>query len=331
MSIKIAVIGSNSFSGSHFIDYCLSKNIKVIGISRKNEKNSLLLKYKNNIKKNKFKFFKLDINKHLKKIIQILKINKITYIVDFSGQGMVNESWQNPEQWFMTNIYSKVLLIENLKKNLKIKKYIKISTPEVYGSHEKKIEESFNHKPSTPYALSHSTFDKFLDLQYKNFKFPYLILRFSNFYGEHQPIYRIIPKTIYSILNQKNLFLHGKGYSKRSFIYIDDFCEAIYKSCVHKKIIGETINFSSNEIVSIKNLVKKICNLMDYNFKKLVKYKPDRIGKDQKYLMSVKKAKNKVKWTNKIDLNTGLIRTIKWYTKNKPDLNKIDVVYKHSK
>ena len=51
MSIKIAVIGSNSFSGSHFIDYCLSKNIKVIGISRKNEKNSLLLKYKTNIKK----------------------------------------------------------------------------------------------------------------------------------------------------------------------------------------------------------------------------------------------------------------------------------------
>lgn len=331
MSIKIAVIGSNSFSGSSFINYCLNKNVNTIGISRSSEKNLYLLKYKLNTNIKKFKFYKLDLNKNLQKIVKILKKNKITHVVDFSGQGMVNESWNYPHQWFQTNVTSKISLIEEIKKKLKIKKYIKISTPEVYGSHKKKIKETFAHNPSTPYALSHSTFDKFLKLQYNTFKFPYLILRFSNFYGEHQPIYRIIPKTIYSILTSKKLKVHGQGKSKRSFIYIDDFCAAIYNSCIKKKLVGETINFSSKEIISIKDLIKKICLIMNYDYNKLIKNVPDRIGKDQKYLMSSKKAKLKVNWTNKISLKNGLIKTIKWYKLNRFKLKKMDLNYIHKK
>ena len=66
------------------------------------------------------------------------------------------------------------------------------------------LEENVDN-PTTPYALTHSTIDKYLKLQKKEFNFPVLILRFSNFYGEYQPIYRIIPKTIISILKGKNL------------------------------------------------------------------------------------------------------------------------------
>ncbi len=326
----VAVLGSNSFAGSCFVDYCLNKKIKVLGFSRSKEKFKYELKYRFNKNLKNFSFIKADINKDAYKIIKKIKINKVSHIVDFSGQGMVNESWKNPDQWFMTNVYSKIILIEKLKK-LKFLKYIKISTPEVYGSNGKKLFENNIHNPSTPYALSHSTIDKFLLLQYKNYGFPCVILRFSNFYGEHQPLYRIIPKTIQSIMLKKKLPLHGSGNSFRSFIYIDDFCSAIYKSMYKSKFLGQIFNVSSNEIISVKNLIKLICKKMDYDFNKLIKETNDRIGKDKKYFMNNRKALKILGWNNKINLNTGVDNTIIWFKKNIKEVKKMNTKYIHKK
>ena len=326
----VAVLGSNSFAGSCFVDYCLNKKIKVLGFSRSKEKFKYELKYRFNKNLKNFSFIKADINKDTNKIIKNIKINKVSHIVDFSGQGMVNESWKNPDQWFMTNVYSKIILIEKLKK-LKFLKYIKISTPEVYGSNEKKLFENNIHNPSTPYALSHSTIDKFLLLQYKNYDFPCVILRFSNFYGEHQSLYRIIPKTILSIMLKKKLPLHGSGNSFRSFIYIDDFCNAIYKSMYKSKFLGQIFNISSNEIISVKNLIKLICKKMDYDFNKLIKKTNDRIGKDKKYFMNNRKALKILGWNNKINLNTGIDNTIIWFKKNIKEVKKMNTKYIHKK
>ena len=158
----IIVLGSNSFAGSSFINYALNKNYKIIGISRSKEKSKLELKYKDNrLKKKKFKFYRLDINKDINRIIKIIKkIKNPVFIIDFAGQGMVAESWNNPDQWFRTNVISKINLIEGLKK-IKINKYIRISTPEVYGSSYKMLLEENVDNPTTPYALTHSTIDKF--------------------------------------------------------------------------------------------------------------------------------------------------------------------------
>lgn len=330
MTIRLAVLGSNSFAGSSFINYCLNKKINVIGFSRSKQKNNFELKYKFNKNLDRFRFYKLNINTNIDKVVNILKSKKITHLVDFAGQGMVNESWSNPEQWFKTNVYTKIKLIEEIKK-LKIKRYIKISTPEVYGSREKKLLESDHHNPSTPYALTHSTIDNYLILQNQNFNFPCVILRFANFYGEHQPLYRIIPKTIYSIIYKKKLPLHGSGKSFRSFIYIDDFCDAIYKSLNKSKIIGEIFNISSNEIISIKDLIQSICKKMNYDYKKLISNSSDRIGKDKKYFMNSNKAIKILNWKNKINLSIGLDNTIKWFSKNKFEINKMEKKYIHKK
>lgn len=327
---NIIVLGSNSFAGSSFINYALNKNYKIIGISRSKEKSKLELKYKDNLLKQKnFKFYRLDINKDINKIIKIIKkIKKPVFIIDFAGQGMVAESWNNPDQWFKTNVISKINLIEKLKK-IKINKYIRISTPEVYGSSSKMLLEENAYNPTTPYALTHSTIDKYLKLQKKEFNFPVLILRFSNFYGEYQPIYRIIPKTIISILKGKKLSLHGGGLSSRSFIYIDDFSNAIFKAINLKKQKQIVINISSKEIITIKDLVKTICKKMNTNYKNIVKISKDRRAKDKKYFMNSKKAKNILKWNNSISLNQGLNNTIKWYVKNFNKIKKFNENYIH--
>jgi len=327
--MTIIVLGSNSFAGSCFVNYSLNKGKKIIGISRSIEKTKYEIQYKNNKKIKNFKFIKADINKNLSIIKNILEKNKKNIVVDFAGQGMVAQSWDNPEQWFKTNVLSKINLLEHLRKEKLIKKYIKISTPEVYGSHSDKIKETFIFNPSTPYALTHSTIDQFLIMQSKINSFPVSILRFSNFYGEFQPGYRIIPKTILSILKKKKLPLHGNGKSFRSFIYIDDFCSAIFKTINVSRTTGQVINISSKEEVSIISLIKIICDKMNYDIRKLLEIKIDRAAKDKKYLMSASKAKNLLNWTNKVSLDQGINKTINWFTKIHNSNIKINLEYKH--
>lgn len=325
---QIIILGSNSFAGSSFVDYCLEKNLKVIGISRSSEKIQYEIKYKNNKKLKNFRFYKIDINKDLHKLKKIIK--KKSTIIDFAGQGMVSESWRNPEHWFQTNVLAKIKLIELLKK-IKIQKYIRISTPEIYGSSKKKLTENNRHNPNTPYALTHSTIDQFLTLQKKYYDFPCIILRFSNFYGEYQPLYRIIPKTIISILNKKKLELHGNGTSLRSFIYIKDFCNAIYLASCLKKTKNFIFNISSNEILSIKKLVQLICKKMNYNFNNLIRATSDRVGKDKMYFMNSSKAKSVLNWQNETNLSNGIDKIIILMKKNFKKIKLLKTSYTHKK
>jgi dTDP-glucose 4,6-dehydratase len=323
--IKVLVLGSNSFAGSCLVDYLLKKNFKVFGVSRSNENK---IKYKENQKIENFKFIKADINKDLKKIEHIIDKNKFKIIIDFAGQGMVAESWDNADQWFNTNVHSKIKLINILSNKNFLKKYIKISTPEVYGSSNNKIKENANYNPSTPYALTHSTIDQYLKLSFKKKKFPFVILRFSNFYGETQPMYRIIPKTIRSIILNKKFPLHGGGNSFRSFIYINDFCDAIHRA-IKKSKNGEIYNISSNELIKIRNLIKKICLKMNKKLSEVVYVGKDRLGKDHKYFMNSTKANRSLNWKNKIKLDKGLDKVISWHLLNKKNLHKLKINYTH--
>ena len=159
--IKVAVIGSNSFSGSNYADYLLDKTkYGIIGIGRSPEKKSIYLPYK---KKNspRFEFHQLDLNKDLSRIIRLFDAEKPEYIVNFASQSMVGESWEHPEHWYKTNVLSTVAMANSLKGKPYLKKYVHISTPEVYGSCSGKVDESAPFNPSTPYAASRAAAEAF--------------------------------------------------------------------------------------------------------------------------------------------------------------------------
>lgn len=327
---KIVVLGSNSFAGASFINFCLKKkNIKIIGISRSPLSHAFKLINKNYNNKN-FKFYKLDINKNLPKIIKIIRINNPNYIIDFLGQGMVAESWEKPDHWIQTNFLSKAIFLNKIKNLKYFKRYIRISTPEVYGSYNKKISETEKCNPSTPYAITHLSIDHLLLSLYKTFSFPSVILRFSNFYGPGQQLFRIIPKTIMCILSKKKIDLHGGGKSIRSFIFSEDFSKAIFLS-LSKSKIGKVYNVTSNETISIINLIKLIARKMNYNFKDLIKITKDRNSKDFKYFMNSNLIKKEMGWKNKINLDKGIDKTITWHIKNFYKLKKQKKIYIHKK
>lgn len=320
---KIAVLGSNSFAASAFVSEALDRKYQVFGISRSPlEKGRLRGIFPD------FQFRQLDLNQNLSQVIEVLTDFKPETIVDFAGQGMVAESWQAPEQWYQTNIVAKVRLHHWLKDQKWLKKYVRISTPEVYGSCEYLIDESRNYAPSTPYAVSHAAIDMSLKSFFQRYEFPVVIGRFANFYGEGQQLYRIIPKTILSVLSGKKLSLHGGGKSIRAFIHGKDVAAGIFKM-IYFSSIGGVYHFSPTKFISIRDLVELISVKLGVCFENAIEISPDRPGKDQAYLMSSEKAQRELNWYPQIDLEEGTDRSIRWISSNFNELSKISWEYRH--
>jgi dTDP-glucose 4,6-dehydratase len=330
MTKTVLLLGSNSFAGSNFTDYLLSKKMKVIGISRSKEINSIFLKYKRNkyYKKN-FSFYQIDLNKNVEKIISLIKKNKIKFIVNFSSLGMVAESWLKPWDWYNTNVVSFSKLIHHLK-DLNITKFLNFSTPEVYGDTRKLIKENNFFKPTTPYAISRAAQDLNLKAYHKSFNFPVVFTRTANIFGPYQQLYRIVPIVIIKSLKKEKLFLHGSGKSIRSFIFMDDVSELLYKILKDKNNIGETFHISTKKFIKIKNLVNLILKLQGKK-NNLVKNVPDRVGKDYGYFLNSSKANIRYSYRNKTSLEEGIKQTINWVEDNFRKINKLNLKYTHKK
>ena len=332
MKSPILIIGSNSFAGSNFSDYLLDKKLKVLGVSRSKEINQIFLKYKKNknYKKN-FSFHKIDLNKDkdISKLIKIIKIKKIKYIVNFASQGMVAESWIKPWDWYSTNVVSFSKLINKIK-DIKLKKFLNFSTPEVYGSTKKKIREHNVFNPSTPYAISRSAQDFNLYAHYKNFNFPVVFTRAANIFGPHQQLYRIVPISIIKAIDNKKISLHGSGKSVRSFIFMDDVSEILFKILIDKKNIGQTFHISTKKFISIKKLVLTILKILGKK-KLLIQNVKERDGKDFGYFLNASKIIKRYKWKNKKSLENGIKETIDWINNNLNIIKKLNLNYKHKK
>ena len=326
--MKALIIGCNSFYGSHFIKLLLEKKFKIIGLSRSRIKKKHFLPFNKNNKN--FKFFKMDLNKDLKKIITLIKKFKPNYIANFSSQSMVAESWKHPQDWFMTNSFS-VPSFYGMLNQLRFKfRLIHISTPEIYGSKTGLINEYEKFNPTTPYAISRVNADFYLKSLKQQFNFDFVGTRAANIYGEYQDLYRIIPKTIYSIVFKKKLILHGGGKSIRSFIHIEDVCKATYKIMKKKGNSGNFYHISTKKFISIKSLVKLICKIYNYKFSDLVINSTDRVGKDKYYKLNTKKV-NRLAWKSKISITEGIRRTGNWLIKNKHNFTKNNLNYNHKK
>jgi len=328
---KYLIIGSNSFSGSHFINFLLKKNLKVTGVSRSIENPERFLSYKKNKKLKNFSFYQIDLNKseHVKKLIYIIKNKNIDYIINFAAQGMVAESWKNPVDWYQTNVISQIHFFQQLKDIKSIKKYVHFTTPEVYGHTKKLIKEGSNFNPSTPYAVSRAACDMHLNVLYQNYNFPVIFTRTANVYGPFQKLYRIIPKTIFCCNNKKTLYLDGGGKSVRSFIYIEDVCKILFKIILNSTL-GKTYHISTKNFISIKDLVFKIFNILKTK-KKLIRLSSERPGKDNAYKLSIKKIEKEFKIKNFIELDYGLKKTIEWFLLYKNNFISSDLLYKHKK
>jgi dTDP-glucose 4,6-dehydratase len=327
---KLFVIGSNSFTGATFVDYALGKGHQVIGTSRSAEAHPAFLPYKwtSARAKGSFRFLKLDLNHDVNALADAIREFKPAYVINFAAQSMVAESWLYPDQWYMTNVVSNVKLHEQLRKMDFLKRYVHVSTPEVYGSCSGTVTESAPFNPSTPYAASRAACDLHLMTFFKNYQFPVVFTRAANVYGPGQQLYRIIPRTILMIRLGKKLQLHGGGRSVRSFIHGRDVSDATLK-IARNGVSGETYHLSTDLYLSIRELVEKICARLGAKFEDAVEIVGDRPGKDAAYLLDSTKARKTLGWMPQIGLDEGIAETVKWIDTHLEELKKQPADYIH--
>jgi dTDP-glucose 4,6-dehydratase len=301
---------------------------QILGISRSAEYDKVFAPHSWKEDRSDFTFIKADINKDHFLISKKIKEFEPEVIVNFAAQSMVAQSWDFPQHWYQTNVVALSLLIDEIRKLPSLRKYLHVTTPEVYGSTKDWITENSQFSPSTPYAVSRAAGDMHLLAMYRAKNFPVVLTRTANVYGPGQALYRIVPKTILSALLNRNLLLEGGGTSRRSFIHIDDASEATYR-VAKSGALGETYHISTNELISIKELVQKIYEKTNGDYANHVVEIEDRVGKDLGYYLDSSKIKKELNWQPKVSLDKGLKQTILWANEHLQELSAKAVNYEH--
>ncbi len=326
----VLVLGSNSFSGASFVRHLLQQGLDVIGASRSPEAAEVFLPYKWLTKgqQARFRFVQMNLNHDLEMLERLIRDERIQVIANFAAQSMVGESWDKPDDWMQTNVVSVARLAERLRHIDFLEKYVHVTTPEVYGSTDGWIDEDTPVNPSTPYAVSRAAGDMLFKIYRETFGLHVVATRAANVYGPGQPLYRIIPRTIFFLLTGRMLELHGGGVSTRSFIHIDDVSRATWQIAQHAPV-GETYHISTERIIAIKDLVLLICDKLNKPFDAHVKVVGERLGKDSAYWLKSEKLRSKLGWADTIGLEQGLDETVAWAQANLAALNMQPMQYIH--
>ncbi len=311
--------------------WALQNGNEVMGVSRSPEPDPVFLPYKWGCVGAAgigFRFAQMDLNYDTGRMADAVEEFRPDFIVNFAAQSMVAESWDNPDHWYATNVLAQVRLHERLRKFSFLKKYVHVSTPEVYGSCSGLVTEDASYNPSTPYAASRAACDLHLMTFFRRYGFPVVFTRAANVCGPGQQLYRILPKTVFSILTGRRLPLHGGGHSLRSFIHIMDVAEGT-GLVAERGELGQVYHFSTALNISIRELVQKVCVRMGVAFEDAVEISDDRPGKDAAYLLDSRKARKDLGWADARTLDGVIDETIEWVTGAIETLRKLPDHYIH--
>ncbi len=331
MAERIFVLGSNSFSGASFVASALAHGHEVVGASRSPEPHPAFLPYRWETtpeQAGRFRFEQLDLNHDTDRIVGMIEAFRPAYVVNFAAQSMVAESWQHPEHWYQTNVVANVRLHERLRRLDFVRRYVHVSTPEVYGSCTGDVTEAAPLNPSTPYAASRAACDLHLLTFFKRYRFPVVFTRAANVYGPGQQLYRIIPRTILFIHLGRRLPLHGGGRSVRSFIHIRDVADGTLR-VARQGVPGEVYHLATRVSHSIREIVEAICRKLQVKFQDVIEVVDERPGKDAAYLLESAKARRELGWADTVTLETGLDETIAWVGRNLEALRSQPLDYIH--
>ena len=316
---KIIVTGGLGFIGSNLIELLLNKSYFVINLDKVSY-SSNFYNTKEFIRSKKYKFIKCDIKSP--KVKNILFKYKPVGFFNLAAETHVDRSIDNPDSFIQSNILGVYNLLENFR--IFAKKYnsklIHISTDEVYGDVLKgRSSENYAYRPSSPYAASKAASDHLVSSYVRTYKVPAIVTNCSNNYGPKQHPEKLIPKLIYSILNNKPLPIYGKGKNSREWIYVKDHCEALIKIFKNGKL-GSFYNIGSNKNLNnlqvTNELLKVSKNLIKIGKNVKIKFIKDRPGHDIRYALNSNKIKKELKWKPVTNFKTGIKLTFDWYNKN---------------
>ena len=282
--MNILVTGGCGFIGSNFINYMLKKdiNIKIFNIDCLN-----YCANEKNIDANpNYKFIKGNItSKDL--VLHILKEYSIDAIIHFAAQSHVDNSFDNSLQYTTDNVMGTHVLLQASKEYGKIQKFLHFSTDEVYGEvdlehpgcHEKSLLN-----PTNPYAATKAAAEFLVRSYYHSFKLPVVIVRCNNVYGPNQYPEKLIPKFIKLLKEGKKLTIHGKGDTRRNFIWAEDVSNAT-ELIFNKGVLNEVYNIGTSQEFSVMDVAKLLVDKItdDKILENHIEFVEDRPFNDFRY------------------------------------------------
>jgi len=319
-SKTILVTGGAGFIGSNFILYMLGKhkdykivNFDALTYAGNLDNLSSVKKHKN------YSFIKGSItNKNdVKKVMA-----KADIVVHFAAESHVDRSITGPEIFTTTNVLGTQILLDYAKE-FKIKKFVHVSTDEVYGSLGKTgyFTETTPLAPNSPYSASKAGSDLVVRAYFETYGFPAVITRCSNNYGPYQFPEKLIPLMISNAQNNIPLPVYGDGMNVRDWLYVEDHCAAI-DTVLHKGKNGEVYNIGGNNEWYNIDIVKLILKELNKP-QSLIKFVTDRLGHDRRYAIDAGKIKRELGWEPKVKFEQGIKQTIAWYKDNNGWLKKV--------
>jgi dTDP-glucose 4,6-dehydratase len=314
MADHILVTGGCGFIGSNFIRMMLStRTCRITNLDK--------LTYAGNLenlteieKEPNYRFIKGDIADagDLDRVFS----EKIDAIVNFAAESHVDRSILDADAFMETNITGTYRLLERAKKNA-IRRYVQISTDEVYGSlgPEGKFTEETPLSPNSPYSASKASADMIALSYFHTFGTPVMITRCSNNYGPYQFPEKLIPLLVTNALEDRSLPVYGDGMNVRDWIHVIDHCRAV-ALVLEKGTPGEVYNIGAdNERTNIE-IVKGILDTLKKPLS-LITYVKDRPGHDRRYAIDAAKIKRELGYGVTVPFEKGLAETVGWYLDNR--------------
>ncbi len=310
--MRILVTGGAGFIGSHFIRRILNRypDYEVINLDKLTYAGSLenLKDVENN---SRYRFVKGDICDGT--LVQELA-SRVDCIVNFAAETHVDRSLLDPGGFVKTDINGTYTLLEAARK-FKHKRYLQISTDEVYGSTAKgSFTESSPLNPSSPYAASKAGADLLVLSYIKTFGLPALITRSSNNFGPNQHPEKFIPLFITNAMDDKPLPLYGSGENMRDWLYVEDNCEAI-DIVLHKAPPGGIYNIGAGSEMKNIDVARLILDELGKPWS-LVRFVTDRPAHDLRYSLNTEKIRE-LGFRPVHSFAQALRKTVRWYMDNR--------------
>ncbi|KAF6512388.1 dTDP-glucose 46-dehydratase [Geobacillus stearothermophilus] len=313
--MNLLVTGGAGFIGSNFVRYMLEKypNYKVVNYD--------LLTYAGNLENLKdvenhpnYTFVKGDINNR-ELVDYLVKTHEIDVIVNFAAESHVDRSITDPDIFVKTNVLGTQALLDVAKAN-HIKKYVQISTDEVYGTLGETgyFTEKTPLAPNSPYSASKAGGDLLVRAYHETYGLNVNITRCSNNYGPYHFPEKLIPLMITNALEGKELPIYGDGQNIRDWLHVKDHCAAI-DLVIHKGRPGEVYNIGGHNERTNNEIVHLIVEKLGVS-KDLIKYVADRPGHDRRYAIDPTKIMTELGWKPQYTFETGIVETIQWYIDN---------------
>lgn len=237
-------------------------------------------------------------------------------VIHFAAESHVTRSLADDRPFFETDVMGTHTIAAAVSRNNWIKKFVHISTSEVYGTAvEAPMSENHPLNPCTPYAAAKAGADRLVYAYRETYKIPTVIIRPFNNYGPKQHLEKVIPRFITSALVNEPLLVHGDGRMSRDWIFVEDTCDAVLRAITKDAAIGEVFNVGTGIDFSVMEIAERILELTGKP-QSLIQHVEARPGQVDRHIALTTKAATILDWRAQVDLDRGLRRTVEWYKDN---------------